>query len=98
MPRKTARVPENKIDRDALHLYAMRIANHRGRARISHASLADELGIRSDHMGRILQEMVAAGRMRRISSSNEGVVYAIKDFDVWAKETGYQKPRQRRGA
>lgn len=93
MPTKK-RIPANKIDRDVLHSYLRRNANHRGRVTVKLGELADDLGIRSDHLSRILIEMAAAGRMRRISSSNLGVLFSVRDFDEWARETGYRRPRQ----
>lgn len=83
MPRST---PANKIDRDMLHAYLYRHSNNRGRITVKHIDLAEDLGIRDDHLGRIMNEMAAAGRVKRITSSNNGVVYSVRDPTEWEKE------------
>lgn len=83
----------DKLDRDALHSYVFRHANTRGLATIRVDRLADELGIRADHMSRIFNEMVVAERLKKIRASNAGVTFRVTDPEEWTKE----HRRSRRG-
>lgn len=85
------RAVPNKVDRDKLHGYLFRNANSRGKITVKHFELAEDLGIRSDHFGRIMAEMVAAERMQKIATGPTGVTYVVKDPDVWKKSLPQRK-------
>lgn len=73
-----------KVDRDGLHRFLHRKANARGRLEIRVGDLADDLGVNREHMGRILREMTAAGRLRKVKATVTGVwTYEIVDPDEW---------------
>ena len=84
-----------KIDRDALHFYLFHKANSRGLVTLHMGPLADDLGIRNDHLGRILNEMAGAGRISKVRRGPSGVVYSVRDPEEWATETGYRFRRRR---
>jgi DNA-binding MarR family transcriptional regulator len=74
-----------KLDRDALHAYLYKRTDHMGRVQIKITDLAGDLGIRRDHLGRIIKEMVNDGRMKKTSSTFHNVgIYTITDPDTWA--------------
>lgn len=90
------RVVPNKVDRDRLHEYLWRNSNSRGRVTVKHADFAEDLGIRADHLGRILREMVAAKRMTQIATSHDGVTYGVVDPSKWLLQQRQPKRRKLR--
>jgi len=83
-----------RVDRDGLHRFLHRKANARDRLEIRVGELADDLGVNREHMGRILREMVAAGRLRKVKATVTGVwTYEIIDPEDWA-EGKRRKARQ----
>lgn len=82
-----------KVDRDALHAYLWKRTDQRGRITVKIADLADDLGIRRDHMGRILREMGDAGRLKKTSALVRNVgIFTVVDPDEWNPE----KPLERK--
>lgn len=89
------RVIPNKVDRDSLHAYLFRKANSRGKLVVRHLDLAESLGIRSDHLGRIMREMADDNRLSKITQSGrDGVIYVIKDPASWVRPAPTRKTRR----
>jgi len=88
----------DKVNRDALHAYFWRKANRRHQLSISIRELADDLGVNERHMGRIMEEMVDDGRLKKVRNGKNNVgVFSISDPDTWEPPTEEGKaPRSRR--
>ncbi len=78
-----------KVDRDGLHRYLYRKAGEVSpfhRMPIKQIALAEDLGLDSGHMHRIIKEMVEAGRLKKVESGVSGVgVYSITNPDEWSE-------------
>lgn len=77
-------MPDQRVDRDALHLYLYERSNSRSHIPIHQTELAEKLDITRGTMYRVIKEMVDAGRMRKVESLERNVkVYQIVDPAVW---------------
>lgn len=78
-----------KIDRDKLHRALFEKANRAGHVEVKLLDLAELLGIRADHLGRIMKEMAADGRIEKISTARHRVsTWKIVDPDEWTGTKG----------
>lgn len=87
-----------KLDRVELHRYLHRkITAAGGSAPIAMTELADDLGTTAPHTGRVVQELVDAGRLRKVGrKAHNIVVYASVDPDEYEEEVEEQaKPKPR---
>lgn len=91
-------MPHQKLDRVELHRYLHRkITAAGGTSPIVIADLASDLGTTAAHTGRIVKELVEAGRLRPVGRSNHNIVtYASVDPDEYEEEAEEQaKPKPR---
>lgn len=84
MPRSAKNL--GKMDRDALHEYLWKKSNSRNRIQVHQGNLAKSLWCCHQHLNALFQEMVAQGRLRKLSKSYQGVEYLVKDPQVWREE------------
>jgi hypothetical protein len=84
-----------KIDRDALHRLLFERVNHRGQVEVRGLEFGQEIGVRTDHVRRILGDMAAAGRIKQVRRSYRGTVWSVRDPEEWRKERGPQGRRRR---
>lgn len=76
--------PPMKIDRDALHRVLYRRSDRHHRLRLSCRVLSDELGVSYANFTRVIIEMAAQGRLRRIAGGRmEMKTYVVEDPAVW---------------
>jgi hypothetical protein len=83
-----------KLDRDKLHRWLYSQADPRThRLQVVNTRLADLLGMRADHLGRIIKEMVGQGRLLKVSTERYRVAsYFVVDPDVWAASPNAPPP------
>jgi DNA-binding MarR family transcriptional regulator len=74
----------HSIDDSAVHSFLFRRTDRLGRIRINQTELAGEFGITKFTMSRVINRMIDAKRIRRLSShlNNRGV-FIVEDPEVW---------------
>lgn len=70
------------IDREALHRYIWDHANRAGQIRMNQTALAAQLGVNKFTMSRIVGELTAAGRLKKLTIHHGNFrTYAVADPD-----------------
>jgi hypothetical protein len=76
------------IDRDALHRFLYRRADHFHRLRFDLRELADEVGVNYAWLSQVITEMAHEGRMRRIAGAKQQQkTYRVEDPATWRRQS-----------
>lgn len=78
-------MPDQRVDRDALHQFLYDRSNSKSHIRINQTELATQLDVTRGTMYRVLKEMLDSGRLRKVEALERNIgVYQIVNPEVWA--------------